>query len=768
MNIIRKVLLLLAFLALNVTLQAAVTFRVDPSTVADNFSGNLTLSFTGLDTGATVVLQKYLDVNANGVVDDADWLVQQLQLTDGQASSVGGITNYNVVADTDSTPGTITANWSFRGSGFEHRCAGQYLFVASIAGISTTAVLTITNASLAQSVSGVVKSNGTNVPHAAVILSNGRFGSSSFVAGAISDNSGHYVVGANPGNYNVVPIKPGFVTDSFAAPVVNLTPSASLSSDVQLLTGAQTITGSFNDAALFGQGLGGLLVPCVSPTGLLAFGFTDTDGNYSIPVTANPWTIGWESAELQALGYVELQNRPSVDTTVNNATGVTVSFPRGKSLIYGNLKDEQNNPLPGVRFFADDSSGLYEGLGITDANGNYVAAATPGTWYVSPDRSDASLANYIVTLGTNATVTFGQAVLRNFAALLATNHISGFLLDISNNPVANVGIYGSNTVNGVRYAQYVDTAPDGSYSFSVANGIWTVGVSCTGSGDALQTVNYQCLSDVSIQVAGADIQTNFIVTPCGPLTIATAPQLSSGTIGLYYEAILQAGACHQPFVWALAPGSQALPAGINITPDGTVSGYPTVSGTFNFTARVSDSVGGHADQPLTLMILAAPLHVATVVLSNGIPNLNYSLPLSAAGGQPPYQWSLSPDFNDMPPGLSLSPSGVISGVPTQMGTYFFDVEVTDTLNAIDTASFSLLITNGPADALILSSPAISSAGNFLFQAQAQVGVNYTVELSTDLKTWSPVQVTNAPDPSFLVVVSRGTNATGYYRLRIGP
>ena len=63
-----------------------------------------------IGAGGSVVVQKYLDANANGVVDTGDWLVQQFNLTDGQAGMViDGVTNFNVPGDTDTVSGQITA-----------------------------------------------------------------------------------------------------------------------------------------------------------------------------------------------------------------------------------------------------------------------------------------------------------------------------------------------------------------------------------------------------------------------------------------------------------------------------------------------------------------------------------------------------------------------------------------------------------------------------------------------------------------------------------
>jgi hypothetical protein len=50
----------------------------------------------------------------------------------------------------------------------------------------------------------------------------------------------------------------------------------------------------------------------------------------------------------------------------------------------------------------------------------------------------------------------------------------------------------------------------------------------------------------------------------------------------------------------------------------------------------------------------------------------YSVQLVAAGEPGPYQWSMT---GTLPPGLTLSKTGLISGTPTQQGTYTITVAV---------------------------------------------------------------------------------------------
>src|ERR1051326_1925057 len=120
-------------LAINLAVAASLT--VAPSSVSNTYSGTITLQVTGLTNGETVVVQKFLDANTNSAVDNGDLLVQQFQLTDGQASvfhdGATAVTNLNVPGDLDSTGGQITATWNLRGSGFEQAIVGKYLFKLS-------------------------------------------------------------------------------------------------------------------------------------------------------------------------------------------------------------------------------------------------------------------------------------------------------------------------------------------------------------------------------------------------------------------------------------------------------------------------------------------------------------------------------------------------------------------------------------------------------------------------------------------------------------
>ena len=64
-----------------------------------------------------------------------------------------------------------------------------------------------------------------------------------------------------------------------------------------------------------------------------------------------------------------------------------------------------------------------------------------------------------------------------------------------------------------------------------------------------------------------------------------------------------------------------------------------------------------------------PVAITTLALPNGVTNAVYSATLTADGGTLPYTWSRT--SGSLPPGLTLSGDGVISGTPTTTGTFNF-------------------------------------------------------------------------------------------------
>ena len=85
-----------------------------------------------------------------------------------------------------------------------------------------------------------------------------------------------------------------------------------------------------------------------------------------------------------------------------------------------------------------------------------------------------------------------------------------------------------------------------------------------------------------------------------PLTITTTT-LPDGNLNVTYTATLAASGETTPYTWSIAGG--ALPTGLSLTGStGVITGTPTVSGTFNFTARVTAANGQSVTKSLSISV----------------------------------------------------------------------------------------------------------------------------------------------------------------------
>lgn len=82
-------------------------------------------------------------------------------------------------------------------------------------------------------------------------------------------------------------------------------------------------------------------------------------------------------------------------------------------------------------------------------------------------------------------------------------------------------------------------------------------------------------------------------------------------------------------------------------------------------------------------MLAAPIKLTPATLPAMTVGVRESQRISAAGGTAPYTFSWT---GSLPPGLSLSSTGLISGAPTTKGSYQFTITATDASIPVDRGS----------------------------------------------------------------------------------
>src|SRR5438132_4871055 len=233
----------------------------------------------------------------------------------------------------------------------------------------------------------------------------------------------------------------------------------------------------------------------------------------------------------------------------------------------------------------DGSSGVISG--VPTSTGSYAFTVEVSDPPSFPQKSK-KLLNATVQPKTLQITTSGlpggQVQVAYSAALAASGGTTPYSWSISSGGSLPAGL-ALNLSTGA-----ISGTPTQSGTFS-----FTIQVNDSGSKTAQQ--------DLSIQVAAV-----------GQLSITTT-SLPQGTTGAAYSATLQANNGTTPYSWTIS--SSSLPAGLSLNAStGAISGTPTQSGTFSFTAQVTDSANNNAQQLLSIVISAA-LSITTTSLPPG-------------------------------------------------------------------------------------------------------------------------------------------------------
>ncbi len=193
------------------------------------------------------------------------------------------------------------------------------------------------------------------------------------------------------------------------------------------------------------------------------------------------------------------------------------------------------------------------------------------------------------------------------------------------------------------------------------------------------------------------------VTSAYTLTVATpnlaltpsAGALPGGTAGSGYSQTFAASNGIAPYAYAVSAG--ALPAGLALNAStGTLSGTPTVAGSFGFSITATDSTTGSAGtvtHAYTLALSAPTIVVDPAMLPNGLLFVPYQQSMAGAGGTAPYTYAIA--TGALPTGVSLAANGVLSGTPNVAGAYAFTVQVTDALGFSGTRAYTVNINARP-------------------------------------------------------------------------
>jgi uncharacterized protein (TIGR03437 family) len=355
---------------------------------------------------------------------------------------------------------------------------------------------------------------------------------------------------------------------------------------------------------------------------------------------------------------------------------------------------------------------------------------------------------------------------------------------------------------GVSYSIQI-TDPDAIMNFSVAWGVisgslppgLSLNTSAMGSTTTISgtptmagTYNFEVEAEFNSSSPTDNCQMyTIVVSPnCTPtLTPASGP-LPPGEINIRYQAsvVFNVTGCPGQFTYMVDTDPFEpfpLPSGMSLTQN-NLGGTPTQAGTFPFSVTANGPNQLTVSNDYTIVINTAPSITTATPLPTAPVGVLYSQQFAATGGLPAASgYVFSMDNN--PPGITMSPSGLLSGTPTQTGSFSFSVGVIDSLGGRATAPFQITFISGTPQIQVTplsltfnadfqGNPPLSQAISITPVTGATPPVKFSVTIDNGQSgvaapTWISVTPSSGTAPAGLVVgVNQGTLAAGTYPARI--
>lgn len=261
--------------------------------------------------------------------------------------------------------------------------------------------------------------------------------------------------------------------------------------------------------------------------------------------------------------------------------------------------------------------------------------------------------------------------------------------DVPSAPLSVTAVAGNGQVS-VSFAAPASAggAPITGYTVTSSPG----GITATGAGSPIVVTGLANGTSYTFTVvatnsagAGAVSAPSNAVMPAPPLAVAPVNATVAYAAGAYAAGATPItldilGTATAVAVASTPSHGTAIASGTTITYQ-PASGY---AGPDSFTYTATDGITTTAPATVTVTVSGASVSLDATALTNGVAGTAYTHTFAASGGAAPYAFALI--GGALPNGVSLASSGVLSGTPTQAGTFNVTVQAID--SSIGTGPFS--------------------------------------------------------------------------------
>ena len=427
--------------------------------------------------------------------------------------------------------------------------------------------------------------------------------------------------------------------------------------------------------------------------------------------------------------------------TISGTPTTTGTYTGTVTINNGNGMATQSFSIPIYTLISFTSKFNFEPMSVATPGGNWNTVSDYISGRITNAKDISTGAFTGISLDVTSVFTFADAYgvvstalypapVQSYSFAIASGAYTGevTLSGLSTSSTYNLTIFGSDTGgNGSTYHSTYTIGTTSVNYINTGNTTRTASFTSVASDSAGKIVLKVTAATDHIGSLGALTLSTTSTTDGQPPKITNGPATTTGTAGTAYSFSYTAAGYPSP-IFSVNSGN--LPPGLSLSSSGVLSGTPSAGGVYPGSVAAGNTAGS-TSQNFTITITQAPS------ITNGPPTNTtqtgdfYSFTYQTVGLP-------SPTFNLtsgslLPPGLTLTTAGVITGVPTTVGTYSGTTRAQNGIGSSANQNFTIAVQTAPT-------PAFSANFNFEPTGASTPGGNWNT-----VTNYISGSITNAKD-----------------------